>query len=54
MHIQSPDFCINRKYLQGTVHAETAESATVLGSSQATFSFRPVQQLARETDFEKR
>ena len=36
------------------MHAETAESATVLGSSQATFSFRPVQQLAKETDFEKR
>jgi len=38
----------------GTVHAETPESATVLGSKQATFAFKPVQDLAKITDFEKR
>jgi len=36
------------------VHAETPESATILGSKQATFAFKPVQQLAKITDFEKR
>ena len=40
--------------LQGTVHAETPGSAAVLGVSQATFSFQPVQELAKSTDFEKR
>jgi len=38
----------------GTVHAETPESATVLGSKQATFAFQPVQELAKQTDFQKR
>ena len=39
---------------QGTVHADTPVSAAVLGVSQATFSFQPVQELAKSTDFEKR
>ena len=41
-------------FLQGTVHADTPASAAVLGVSQATFSFKPVQELAKSTDFEKR
>ena len=46
-------FVINL-FSQGTVHAETPASAAVLGVSQATFSFQPVQELAKSTDFEKR
>ena len=46
--------CNTLNIFQGTVHAETPESATVLGSKQATFAFQPVQELAKQTDFQKR
>ena len=47
-------YCPDKICSQGTVHAETPASAAVLGVSQATFSFQPVQELAKSTDFEKR
>jgi len=38
----------------GTVHADTPETATLLGLRQAKYMFQPVQELAKETDFKKR
>lgn len=38
----------------GTVHAEDPGSATMLGMSEGSFQFQPVQELAKETDFVKR
>ena len=39
---------------KGTVHAETPESATLLGMRHAKYVFQPIQELAKDTDFEKR
>jgi len=36
------------------VHAETPESATLLGMRHAKYVFQPIQELAKDTDFEKR
>merc|ERR1711892_888005 len=38
----------------GTVHAETPNSAVVLGLRQATYTWEAVSELAKETDFSKR
>jgi len=40
--------------MDGTVHAETPESATLLGMRHAKYVFQPIQELAKDTDFEKR
>ena len=48
----SPVF-VNGVY-KGTVHAETPNSAVVLGLRQATYTFEAVSELAKETDFAKR
>ena len=39
---------------KGTVHAETPNSAVVLGLRQATYTWESVSELANQTDFEKR
>ena len=39
---------------KGTVHAETPDSATLLGMRNAKYVFQPIEELAKETDFEKR
>ena len=39
---------------KGTVHAETPNSAVVLGLRQATYTWEAVSELASQTDFEKR
>ena len=36
------------------MHAETPNSAVVLGLRQATYTFEAVSELAKETDFTKR
>eukprot|EP00090_Calanus_glacialis_P008098 TRINITY_DN16437_c0_g1_i2.p1 TRINITY_DN16437_c0_g1~~TRINITY_DN16437_c0_g1_i2.p1 ORF type:complete len:204 (+),score=49.14 TRINITY_DN16437_c0_g1_i2:2-613(+) len=40
--------------MDGTVHAETPGSATLLGMRYAKYVFQPIEELAKETDFEKR
>ena len=39
---------------QGTVHAEEASSAVVLGLQRSVYTFQPVQDLVNNTDFDKR
>jgi 6-phosphofructokinase 1 len=41
-------------HCKGTVHAETPGSATLLGMRYAKYVFQPIEELAKETDFEKR
>ena len=39
---------------QGTVHAEEASSAVVLGLQRSVYTFQPVKDLVANTDFDKR
>ena len=40
--------------MEGTVHAETDNSAVVLGLKRSVYTFQPVADLVATTDFDKR